>query len=83
MLFTHVAIRILHIHVCIRNDNKDKSVDNDLHGYDDVKGEKASIQGSPKEYAATTKAFGGDTHSGPALQYDYARTGAIKVRQYT
>ena len=44
--------------------------------------EAASIQGSPTEitYAATTKAFNGDTHSGPILQYDYARTGPVKVR---
>ena len=44
--------------------------------------EAASIQGSPTEvaYAVTTKAFNGDTHTGPTLQYDYARTGAVKVR---
>ena len=44
--------------------------------------EAASIQGSPTEitYAETTKAFNGGTDTGPALHYDYARTGAVKVR---
>ena len=46
--------------------------------------EAASIQGSPTEitYAATTKPFNGDTHTGPTLQYDYARTGPVKVRYF-
>ena len=44
--------------------------------------EAASIQGSPTEitYAETTKAFNRGTDTGPALHYDYARTGAVKVR---
>ena len=44
--------------------------------------EAASIQDSPTElnYAVTTKASNGDTQSVPVQQYDYARTGAVKVR---
>ena len=44
--------------------------------------EAVSIQGSPTEvtYADTTKAFNGGTHTGPAVHYDYARTGVVKVR---
>ena len=72
-VYTHV-----HIHMCIRNGKEDPNK------YDDVKGEDTSIQGSPTAvtYAATAKAPGADTHAGPALQYDYARTGAITVRKY-
>ena len=67
--------------MCIRNGHEDKK---DPREYDGVKGEDISIQGSPTAvtYAATAKAPGADTHTGPALQYDYARTGAITVRKY-
>ena len=67
--------------ICIRNgkDNSKRPFE-----YDDVKGEDNSIQGSPTQisYAATTRAHGENTQSGPALQYDYARTGAIMVRKH-
>ena len=64
----------------VRNSRKDKKVSSKSANVEMT--EAASIQGSPTEitYAETTKAFGGDTHSASAIQYDYARTGPISVR---
>ena len=59
------------------NRHKDKNVSKKSANVEMT--EAASIQGSPT-YAATTQAFNGDTQTAPVLQYDYARTGPIKVR---
>ena len=50
---------------------------------DDFNGEEAYIQDSPSEvsYATTTEALGKDTQIVPAPQYNYARTGGIKVKR--
>ena len=71
------------MHTCVvyvRNSRKDKKVSS-KSVYAEMT-EAASIQGSPTEvtYAETTKVFNGGTHTGPALHYDYARTGVVKVR---
>ena len=66
--------------VYVRNSHKDKSISSKSAEAEMT--EVASIQGSPTEvtYADTTKAFNGGTHTGPAVHYDYASTGAVKVR---
>ena len=66
--------------VYVRNSRKDKNISS--KSADAEMTEAASIQGSPTEitYAETTKAFNGGTHTGPAVHYDYARTGVVKVR---
>ena len=74
-------MNIVHTYVVyVRNSRKDKKVSSKSANAEMT--EAASIQGSPTEitYAETTKAFNGGTDTGPALHYDYARTGAVKVR---
>ena len=67
---------------CFRDDHKDKDDYKRSVEYDTTAAEATSIQGSPPavSYAATTQALSKDTSTGPALQYDYARTGPLKVR---
>ena len=72
---------IVHVYVVyVRGNRKDKKVSSKSANAEMT--EAASIQGSPTEvtYAETAKAFNGGTHTGPAVHYDYARTGAVKVR---
>ena len=65
-------------HACFRDSHKVKDDYKKPIEYDNVIAEAASIQGSPTgvSYAATTVS----KDTGPVLQYDYARTGPIKVR---
>ena len=67
---------------CFRDDHKDKDDYKRSVEYDTTTAEATSIQGSPPavSYAATTQVLSKDTNTGPALQYDYARTGPLKVR---
>ena len=76
----YVLLYINIVHTYVRNSCKDKKVSS--KSADAEMTEAASIQGSPTEvtYAETTKAFNEGTHTGPAVHYDYARTGAVKVR---
>ena len=71
-----------YVHACFRDGHKDKDSYKEPIEYDDLTADATSIQDSPTRvsYAATTQAIGKDINIGPALQYDYARTGPIKVR---
>ena len=67
---------------CFRGDHKDKDDNKSSVEYDTTAAEATSIQGSPPavSYATTTQALSKDPNTRPALQYDYARTGPLKVR---
>ena len=61
---------------------KEKNGSEEPVKYTDVAAEDTSIKEFPTDvsYATTDKAFSGDTHTKPTPQYDYARTGALKVK---
>ena len=71
---------IRHYIICVRSSRKDKKISKKSANVEMT--EAASIQDSPTElnYAVTTKASNGDAQSMPVQQYDYARTGPVKVR---
>ena len=83
----HVQYKYIctYAHAYFRDGHKDKDEDKDAYKrsveYDTI-AEATSIQGSPPavSYAATTQALSKHTNTGPALKYDYARTGPIRVR---
>ena len=83
----HVQYKYIrtYAHAYFRDGHKVKDEDKDAYKrsveYDTI-AEATSIQGSPPavSYAATTQVLSKHTNTGPALKYDYARTGPIKVR---
>ena len=76
----------LHLHdvyvMYIVNSVKEKNGSEEPVKYTDVAAEDTSIKEFPTDvsYATTDKAFNGNTNSKPTPQYDYARTGARKVK---
>ena len=82
-----VCVHVIHILLFIyctytRDDHKDKDDYKGSVDYDPVAAEATSIQSSPTEvsYAATTQALHGNTDTVQVLQYAYARTDAVRVR---
>ena len=62
-----------------RKDNRDKKTSSKSTSVDMT--DAASIQGSPTKFTSETiKPFDEATHTEPALQYDYVRTGPVTVR---
>ena len=78
-VWSHITYVHVYVHTYIRSSRKEKKTSNKSASVE--MSEAVSIQGSPTELTpGTAKPFDGATHTKPALQYDYARTGPVTVR---